>query len=912
AVAGNIVRRWTQLSLATAFEGWRDSASSDDSEHRQQALRALVSRWRRMGMAKAFERWDALSSHAKSTARRLAKALWQNRAVGAALRTWAAAAVHERRLRHASSKIITRWRHIGVAAGFSALLAFHARQARRRLVDAVALEGGRRSMRRYDMMLLHKALVEWGDVAESKEESKAESNSQSAQQMQDKMSAMEEQLGKETSQRQDVEEGFRKLRSKMIMNEKLVKMGERAAMQEVGRRKQMARQTIARMLNGQAAGVFDSFVAAVVASKERRAAARKVVVRLLNMHLAAAFDWFCEVVQGMQRHRASVAVVIARWKAPSLKAAMDAWVEVVAQQRDETRDAVRDKAMRELRDQLAAAALEEAGGAGTLQVEVARRVEQAKRMVDRMLHSQLAGVFDGFCDRVQASKERKVVARKVISRMLNGQLAGAFELFFDGVSLHRQQRETAQSIIAKWRSPAMRSGFEGWQEYMDLRREEVKDEATRIMAQKLQALELESSAAAKLELENSFALGCSTVSMSEHVLEESDSCAQLVALSLDVEYDCVVADFESWEAFNLALEDDVASAAGVPRECVAVLFHQNLHKAGVVATCAVFQAPLGGESTPRGASAEVGGGVRDARAVALDLVAQAGNDESALRGSRVGRFCTSRSQVLPDVSAAVCRAVRRGADAASEQGRETRIERDAFAAQYRDALVRHVQLKQKGVARMRHIHLATAFDLFLLAVRGAQHGWSEAEDTRPPGERSRGAREEAQRRQADRFAGFRALAVGKMLHAHVARAFGCWVLHVALLRDRRRRVGETLSAWRETPASRCFEGWVQAVEDARRGEDATLKREMAEEIDRLGGRVVEQAKRAVGRMFHIQLATAFDAFHERSLLHRERREVDERVGATETARDKELSLRKDMCRKTLARMLHSQLAGAFD
>jgi hypothetical protein len=33
----------------------------------------------------------------------------------------------------------------------------------------------------------------------------------------------------------------------------------------------MARQTITRMINGQAAGVFDSFVAAVVASKERRA-----------------------------------------------------------------------------------------------------------------------------------------------------------------------------------------------------------------------------------------------------------------------------------------------------------------------------------------------------------------------------------------------------------------------------------------------------------------------------------------------------------------------------------------------------------------------------------------------------------------------------------------------------------------
>jgi type II secretory pathway pseudopilin PulG len=128
----------------------------------------------------------------------------------------------------------------------------------------------------------------------------------------------------------------------------------------------MARQTIARMLNGQAAGVFDSFVAAVVASKQRRDSARKVVVRLLNMHLAAAFDWFCEVVQGMRRQRASVAVVIARWKAPSLKAAMDAWVEMVEQQVEEAREI----ATQMLRDQLAAAALELEGHVGTSHAEV--------------------------------------------------------------------------------------------------------------------------------------------------------------------------------------------------------------------------------------------------------------------------------------------------------------------------------------------------------------------------------------------------------------------------------------------------------------------------------------------------------------------------------------------------------------
>jgi len=94
-----------------------------------------------------------------------------------------------------------------------------------------------------------------------------------------------------------------------------------------------------------------------------------------------------------------------------------------------------------------------------------------------MLHIQLAGAFDGFCDQVQASRERKAVARRVISRMLNAQLAGAFDLFYDGVMLAQQKRETVRNIIAKWKAPAMRTGWEAWLEYMDDRREEAKEAA---------------------------------------------------------------------------------------------------------------------------------------------------------------------------------------------------------------------------------------------------------------------------------------------------------------------------------------------------------------------------------------------------------------------------------------------------
>jgi len=247
-----------------------------------------------------------------------------------------------------------------------------------------------------------------------------------------------------------------------------------ATQREVERRIVMAQRTVHRMLHAQLAGVFDSFVLAVQAHRERREMATRVISRMLHTQLAAAFDWFCECVDGMRHHKELVARSLAKWKDPTVQTAWEAWLEYMAIRREE----IKDEAAEQIREELLATASQEKEQASQLvQQEVTRRTEQARRTVERMLHIQLAGAFDGFCDQVQASRERKAVARRVISRMLNAQLAGAFDLFYDGVMLAQQKRETARNIIAKWKAPAMRTGWEAWLEYMDDRREEAKEAA---------------------------------------------------------------------------------------------------------------------------------------------------------------------------------------------------------------------------------------------------------------------------------------------------------------------------------------------------------------------------------------------------------------------------------------------------
>ncbi|KAJ1480018.1 hypothetical protein T484DRAFT_2022827 [Baffinella frigidus] len=235
-----------------------------------------------------------------------------------------------------------------------------------------------------------------------------------------RLAELEEQLGKETEQRQAVEDGFRKLRAKMVMNEKLVKMGERAAMQEVGRRKQMARQAIARMLAGQAAGVFDSFVLAVAASRTdrvgqdervRSASTEEEVAKLRGEAAAAVANLRTQVSDVERQLGAELEEDRGRMAAGGEEVAgLRTQLGEVAEQlgkETEQRQAVED-GFRKLRAKMVMnEKLVKMGERAAMQ-EVGRRKQMARQAIARMLAGQAAGVFDSFVLAVAASRADRV------------------------------------------------------------------------------------------------------------------------------------------------------------------------------------------------------------------------------------------------------------------------------------------------------------------------------------------------------------------------------------------------------------------------------------------------------------------------------------------------------------------------
>jgi hypothetical protein len=66
------------------------------------------------------------------------------------------------------------------------------------------------------------------------------------------------------------------------------------------------------------------------------------------------------------------------------------------------------------------------GEAGVTE-EKERRREQAKRIVQRLLHSHLARAFDSYGCRVSEVRRQRETCRRVVLRMQHAALAGAFE-----------------------------------------------------------------------------------------------------------------------------------------------------------------------------------------------------------------------------------------------------------------------------------------------------------------------------------------------------------------------------------------------------------------------------------------------------------------------------------------------------
>ena len=347
------------------------------------------------------------------------------------------------------------------------------------------------------------------------------------------------------------------------------------AEKECERRMAMSKRMVARMLHVQLARAFDSYSERVQECKGRKATCKRLIHRMLHAQLAAAFDCFSEAIKQLAVHRTIMLKATSRWRTPALKEMFERWLDYLDRVKKEAMEEGNALAKREFADQLAK---EKSIGEERVQLEQERRMEQARRTVNRMLQVQVAAAFDSFLGCVMEKKRKRKVCRRVAMRMQHRALA-----------------------TAMW----------AWMEYMEVVARERKD----------QALE-----EARKEL--SFPPEHEEV---EEAVDVRDSLGVSdAALTLILDLDFREAGFPSSlerAVFEKTLTLDVSTAGGIPSAHVSIT---RLSPGSVIASLTIHARPPGQNGA--------GLGLVDPLAVAADLEQQAGNPHSVLREGMLTRY----------------------------------------------------------------------------------------------------------------------------------------------------------------------------------------------------------------------------------------------------------------------------------
>ena len=190
---------------------------------------------------------------------------------------------------------------------------------------------------------------------------------------------------------------------------------------------------------------------------------------------------------------------------------------------------------------------------------------------------------------------------------------------------------------------------------------------------------------------------------------------------------------------------------------------------------------------------------------------------------------------------------------------------------------RRMAMCKRVVARMLHIQLAQAFDSYCERVQQCKERKAVCKRV-----------------------------IHRMLHTHLAAAFDCFSEAIEQLVAHRAMVLKAMSLWRTPAFKEMFERWLDYVDGVKQEAieegNALARQELAdklakeksvgeERVQQEKDRRMEQAKRTVKRMLHIQVAGAFDSFLECVMEKKRKRE---------------------QCRRVVLRMQHRALAGAFD
>jgi len=106
--------------------------------------------------------------------------------------------------------------------------------------------------------------------------------------------------------------------------------------------------------------------------------------------------------------------------------------------------------------------------------------EQAKRILQQLLRSQLAYAFGLYLNRVIETRCKRETCRRVLLRMQHQALAGAYDMFFETVEQLKAHRQIVEKVMARWRAPLLMRVLVAWHRYVEVGTAEGRDSKERM------------------------------------------------------------------------------------------------------------------------------------------------------------------------------------------------------------------------------------------------------------------------------------------------------------------------------------------------------------------------------------------------------------------------------------------------
>jgi hypothetical protein len=273
---------------------------------------------------------------------------------------------------------------------------------------------------------------------------------------------------------------------------------------EEERRNAVMQRIVKRMQHAAVAASFFRWCDNVRELRGQRNVMERVALRRRTAGMFAAFKRWQEYNKGNKAMVVRSTRVVLRWKLQVVVSCLGAWRELTAEevrQRDLMGRIVSRMLQRSLSfamdlwqrnmpqeaQELAKQRLDEAAREKQRMAEAEeRRIEMCKRVVQRMLRHQLLMAWNMFVHSVKDTQRNHETIHKVLSRMTHRLLAGVFECYAGAVQALVAQRERVARKMARCKTLGLKRAMKAWTEYLQMSQGERAQETNSLAGQYLQ------------------------------------------------------------------------------------------------------------------------------------------------------------------------------------------------------------------------------------------------------------------------------------------------------------------------------------------------------------------------------------------------------------------------------------------